>query len=56
MLLGLAALAAGWLIRRTERKFADKTFRFPAVECPERFGAPCGARVTARQFGPPQPW
>jgi len=53
LLMGTAALAIGWLVRLTERKLERRTFRFPRVDIPERFGAPCGARVTARRFGPP---
>jgi len=57
-LLGLGAIALGWLVRHTDRKSQRVTFRFPPVERPERFGAPCGAKVTARRFGaqgPKQP-
>ncbi len=55
LLLGLLAIAIGWLVRHAERKWERKTLRFPQLDTPERFGAPCGARVTARQFGNPQP-
>lgn len=50
-LLGLGAIVLGWLIRHTDRKSQLATFHFPAVDRPERFGAPCGASVTARRFG-----
>ncbi len=50
-LLALAAIALGWLVRHST--MADvRSFRFPVVDRPERLGAPCGARVTARRFGP----
>lgn len=50
-LLGLGAIAVGWLVRHTDRKSQRRTFVFPPVDRPERFGAPCGAQVTARRFG-----
>lgn len=49
--LALAAICLGWLVRHST--MADvRSFRFPAVDRPERLGAPCGASVTARRFGP----
>jgi len=49
-LLGLVAIAVGALTRL--RSVAGvRALRFPAVDRPERLGAPCGGSVTTRGFG-----
>jgi len=50
-LLALGALGLGWLVKHSAMAEV-RTFRFPVVDRPERLGAPCGAAVTARRFGP----
>ncbi len=52
-LLGLAAIAAGALIRYTSMAKVG-TYRFPVVDRPERLGAPGGASVTCRRFATAQ--
>ncbi|MEO8615717.1 MAG: TPM domain-containing protein [Luteolibacter sp.] len=51
-LLGLVTMGVGWLLRHSPMAEVQ-SFRFPVVDRPERLGAPCGAAVTARRFGPP---
>ena len=51
-LLGLGAIGLGGLMRHS-RIAGVTSFRFPAVDLPERLGAPCGGSVTARRFAPP---
>ncbi|MES2921569.1 MAG: TPM domain-containing protein [Verrucomicrobiota bacterium] len=53
-LLGLGAIGLGGLMRHS-RIAGVRSFRFPAVDLPERLGAPCGGSVTARRFAPPGP-
>jgi len=53
-LLGLGAIGLGGLMRHSHIA-GIKCFRFPAVDSPERLGAPCGGSVTARRFAPPEP-
>ena len=53
-LLGLGAIGVGGLVRHSYLAGA-RSFRFPAVDRPERLGAPCGGQVTARRFAPPAP-
>jgi len=50
-LLGLVAVGLAWLLNHSAMAEVT-TFRFPVVDRPERLGAPCGAAVTARRFGP----
>ncbi len=50
-LLALLGIGLGWLLRHSAMAEVP-TFRFPVVDRPERLGAPCGAAVTARRFGP----
>lgn len=53
-LLGLGAIGLGGLARHPSVA-GVRGSRFPAVDCPERLGAPCGGNVTARRFAPPRP-
>lgn len=53
-LLGLGAIGVGGLVRHAKMAGA-RSFRFPAVDRPQRLGAPCGGSVTARRFAPPAP-
>lgn len=48
-LLALVAIGVGALTR-LKSVAGVRTLRFPAVDRPERLGAPCGARVTSRGF------
>ena len=49
-LLALIAIAVGSLVRLPSMA-GNRTFRFPAVDRPERLGAPCGGGdVTTRRF------
>ena len=50
-LLGLVTVGVGWLLRHSPMAEVQ-SFRFPVVDRPERLGAPCGASVTTRRFGP----
>lgn len=53
-LVGLVALLGAQLFRRREQH-QSRSFSFPAVEDPQRLGAPFGAKVSARRFrGPAQ--
>ncbi len=52
-LLGLGAIGLGGLMRHS-RIAGVQSFRFPAVNLPERLKAPCGGSVTARRFAPPK--
>lgn len=50
-LLALMAIGLGWLLRYSGMAEVP-VFRFPVVDKFERLGAPCGAEVTVRRFGP----
>lgn len=48
-LLALGGIGMAWFVRNSG--MADvRSFRFPAVDRPERLGAPCGTNVTTRRF------
>jgi hypothetical protein len=51
-LLALIVIGVGWLVNHSTMAEVSG-FQFPVVDRPERLGAPCGAAVTARRFGPP---
>ncbi len=53
-LLGLGAIGVGGWVRHSKMAGA-RSFRFPAVDRPERLEAPCGGSVTARRFAQPAP-